>query len=115
MRVANDQIHARQRCEFFGCALRVAACDNDSSFRVLAADSADCGTGILIGAVGNGAGIQDDYRSLLGIRGANKATLFELAFEGCAIRLGGATAKILNKKSRHALWYRTFRDSGREE
>lgn len=60
MRVAYNQVYSGQGSNFFGGSLRVASGDDYARLRILAADSANCGAGILIGAVGDGAGIQNN-------------------------------------------------------
>ena len=64
--IADDQSHAGQRGDLFRGALRVTSGDHDSGLRILAADAADGGARILIGAGRDGAGIQDDDGSLRG-------------------------------------------------
>ena len=78
--IAYDQIYPRQGGDFFGGALGVTAGYYDSCFGILAADSTDRGASVLISACGHGAGIQNDDRRLLWVRGSGKALLFELAF-----------------------------------
>ena len=103
MRIADDHVDAGQSRDFFGRSLRVTSRDDNSRFRILASNPPDGRSGVLIGTRGDGAGIQDDDSCIFGVGGASKPTLLELAFEGCAIRLGGATAKVFYKKSGHTL------------
>ena len=101
MRVADDKVDARQSCDLFRSALRVTAGDDDSGFRILPADSANRGAGVLIGACCYGAGVQDYNGGLRRTRGADEPTLFELPFEGGAIGLGGAATEVFYKESGH--------------
>jgi len=68
--VADDQTDAGQGCNLFGCTLGVASRNNDLRFRIVPAEPADRGARILIGARGNGAGIQHHDGGLRGSRGA---------------------------------------------
>jgi len=87
--------------------LFVASGDNDSGFGILAADSANRGAGVLIGARRHGAGVEDYDGSSRWTGGARKSALFELPFKGGAIGLSGAAAEVFYKESGHTLWYRT--------
>ncbi len=66
VRVADHSGYARQRGDFFGSALGVASGDNNFCQRILALHAANGGAGILIGGIGDGAGIQDDEVGLCG-------------------------------------------------
>src|SRR5690349_16170382 len=105
--VADNEIDSRQSGDFFRGALRVTSCDNDSGFRILAADSADRGAGVLIGARSHGAGVEDYDGSVRRTGGARESALFELPFEGGAIGLSGSAAEVFYKESGLTLWYRT--------
>jgi hypothetical protein len=107
MRVADDQVHSWQGGDLFRSALRIASGDDDSGFRVLAADSANRGARVLVGARSHRAGVEDYDGSLRGTGGTRKSALFELPFEGGAIGLIGAAAEVFDKESGHTLWYRT--------
>jgi hypothetical protein len=59
VRVANDKVHSRQGRDLFRGPLCVTPRDHDPGIRILAADSADSGAGVLIGAGGHRAGVED--------------------------------------------------------
>src|SRR5258708_38895393 len=99
--VADDEADAGQRRDFFRSALCVASGHYDSCFRILAANAADRGARILVRAGGHGAGIHHDYGGLRRSRGACDTVLLELAFEGGAVSLSGAAAKVLYIVSGH--------------
>ena len=101
VRIANYQIYARERREFFGGSLCIAARDYDASFGVLAADSADRCTRILISSSRHRAGVQDHNRCLIRASGAGKSLLFELALQRGAIGLRGATTEVFYVIGRH--------------
>ena len=105
--ISNDQIHAWQRHDLLRRALRIATGYDDSGLWILAAYTPDRGTRVLIGSGGHGARIQHDNRSLRGRDCARISLLLELAFKGCAIRLGCAAAEVFYKESGHTLCYRT--------
>src|SRR5882724_665652 len=60
MGIANDILNARQACDLFRSTLGVAACDDDSSFRISRSDSPDQVSGIPIGFFRDGAGVDDN-------------------------------------------------------
>jgi hypothetical protein len=104
MRIPNYQVHAGQGPDLVGCTLRVAPGDHDARVRILAANSADRSTGVLIRAGCHCAGIEDNHRSLRGAGSAGESALFELPFQGGAIGLRRATSEIFYIESRHTLW-----------
>src|SRR5215469_11390585 len=95
VRVANDLGNAGQTRQLVGRALRVTAGHDDSRLWVFTMDAPDGGTGVLIGGRGHCAGVEDDNFGLVGRGGAFHAALLELPFNGGAVGLGGAAAKIL--------------------
>src|SRR5579863_3944819 len=107
MGIAYDEMHAGERRNFLGSALRVASRDNDFGLGILAANAANCSTRVLVGSGGDGAGIEDNERGLGGGCGARQSSLLELSFKSGAVRLSGATAEVFYKESGHTLWYRT--------
>ena len=107
MRIADDEVNAGQRSDFFRRPLSVAAGDDDSRVRVLAAHAPDGSTRILIRTVGYRAGVQDYDGRLPDAGCARQAPLFELAFKSRPIGLGSAASKIFYKEFGHTLWYRT--------
>jgi hypothetical protein len=100
VRVADHDGYARQRRNFFGSPLRVASRDDNFCQRVLAAHAADGSTGILIGRVRDGTGIQYDQFGFVGCS-AGEAADFELAFEGSAVSLGGSATEVFDVVSGH--------------
>ena len=94
VRVADDLAHAGQSRDFFRRALRVTAGDHDPGFGVLAVNAADGGACVLVGRGGHGAGVEDYESGLRRFVGALQAALPQLAFDGSAVRLGGAAAEI---------------------
>src|ERR1700674_311976 len=101
--VADDQADAGEGGNLFGGALRVAAGDYDSRFRILPTYAADRGASILVRARGDCAGIHHHHGGLRGSGGAGRPALLELAFEGCAVSLSGATAEVFYVVSGHVL------------
>lgn len=100
--VADDGGDAGQRGDFCGGTLGVASGDNDVCIRILAADAADGGAGVLIGGAGDGASIQYDDFGIGGF-GAMMTARFELAFEGGAVGLRGAASEVLDVKRGHEI------------
>jgi len=103
VRVADDMSYARQPCDLFGGALRVATGDDNAGLRIPALNAADGRARILIGGSGDGTSIEYDDGSLAGIRGARETEFLELAFESGAVGLGGAATEILYVISGHVL------------
>ena len=103
VRISNYQVHAGQCRNLIGRTLRVAPGDHDARVRILAANSPDRSTGVLIRPGGHCAGIQDYYGSVRGAGSAGESALFELPFHGGAIGLRRATSKIFYIKSGHTL------------
>ena len=99
--ISDHQADARQRRQFLGSALRVAAGHQDSRFGIFAMNAADGGTRVLIGGGGYGAGVQDNDFGFDGSGGALHAAIEQLALDGCAIRLGRAASEVLHMISRH--------------
>src|ERR1035441_3899421 len=95
MRVSDDQTDTGQRRNLLGCALSVAAGDQDSGGGIFAMNAADGSPRILIGRCGDGAGIQDNDFGLDGGRGALQSAGQQLALDGGAIGLGRAASEVI--------------------
>ena len=103
MRIADDPGDARQRGEFFGCALRVAARDDDAGSGVAGVDFADGIASLRIGCGGHGTSVYDDDVCGAGIRRGQASTITQLAFDRGAVGLRGAAAELFDVKGRHLL------------
>jgi hypothetical protein len=68
-------------------------------------DTANGSAGILVRGGGDGTSVQDHDIGLPGRVGLCQALRRKLAFQGRSIRLSGAAAKTLDKKSRHEGYY----------
>ena len=101
VRVADDETDSWQRRYLLWRPLRVAAGDHDLCFGILAADTANRRTRVLIRARGNRAGVHHNYGGLRRSGSARHPALCELAFESGAVGLSGAAAEVLYIVSRH--------------
>lgn len=68
-------------------------------------DAANGSAGILVRGGGDGTSVQDHDIGFPGRVGLCQALRRKLAFQGRSIRLSGAAAKTLDKKSRHERYY----------
>ena len=59
--VADDYGYTGESGDFFWGALSVATGNHDLRLRILAADTADGGARVLVGACGDGAGVHYNY------------------------------------------------------
>ena len=100
--ISHDPGYAFQRGNFLRRSLRVASRDQNFCQRIFAPYAPDGRTRILVGGSGDGAGIQDNQFCL--IRGSGLIQPFrgKLLLYGGAIRLRGAAAKVLHKKTGHS-------------
>src|SRR6202045_2183546 len=105
MRISHHPGHARKRGNFLRGPLGITARHHDLCHGVFAMDTANRGASVLIGGGGDGAGIQDDHVGFLGRLSLREALCRKLTFQGGPIRLGGAAAKTLYKKSGHERYY----------
>jgi hypothetical protein len=101
VRVSDYLADTGQGRDFFRRALRVTAGDYDLGFWVLAMDTANCGASILIGGSRYGAGIEDNQCSFGRFSSAFQTALPQLALDGSAVGLGGATSEIRHVESCH--------------
>src|SRR5690349_3841866 len=99
MRIPYHPAHTRKRRQFCRRALRVTSCNQDFTVGVLAVNSADCGSHILVGGGGHGAGIEDYNFSVKRNIGTLETPLQKLVFDGGAICLRGAAAEVFHIKS----------------
>jgi len=100
VRVADHGTDAGQRRNFFGSALGIASGDDDFCQRILAPYAADGGASILIRGIRDRASIQNNKVGFSGA-GADEAAVFELAFDGRPVGLGGATSEVFDVVGRH--------------
>lgn len=99
--IAHDEGNSRESGELFGRALGVAAGDDDARGRIGGVKFADGVARLGIGGSGDGASVQDDDIGRVSL-GSDLAALFaQLAFDGGAIGLRGAAAKLFDVESGH--------------
>lgn len=99
--VSYDPGHARQGSQFFWSALRIATGYQDATVRIVAADAADGGAGVLVGRGCHCAGVEDDHFGLPRRGSAMQALCPQLLFNRGAIGLGCAASKILYVETAH--------------
>jgi hypothetical protein len=100
MRIADHGGDAGEGGDFLGSALGVASGDDDFSQRILALHATDGGAGVLIGGIGDGAGVHY-YQVGFSGEGRGKAASFELTFEGGTVGLSGTASEVLNVEGGH--------------
>jgi len=100
--VADHGGDAGQCGDFFWSALGVTAGDDDFRQRVLALHAAYRSACVMIGGICDCTSIQDYEVGLCG-RGARKTPVVELAFEGSAVGLSGATSEIFDVVGGHGM------------
>jgi hypothetical protein len=98
--VADHGGDAGEGRDFFGSALGVASGDDDFCQRILALHAADGGAGVLIGGMGDGAGVHY-YQVGFSGGGRCEAAGFELTFEGGAVGLSGAASEVFDVEGGH--------------
>jgi CheY-like chemotaxis protein len=94
--------HPRDRGQFFRRSLRVATSDENAAPGIFPAHATDRGPCVLVRALRDGAGIEDDHFGIARRGSAFHSALQELALERGAVSLGGAAAKILYVEAGHA-------------
>src|SRR5258705_11922633 len=99
--VADNLRNPWHRHQFFWGTLRLTSRNNDPGQRILAVNASNSRPRVLIRGSRDRAGIEDDDFCVRGSGSALQAALFELPFEGSAIRLGRAATKILYVKTCH--------------
>src|SRR5258705_12380391 len=103
--IADDKADARESRDFFRCALGVTTGYEDARCRIGSVNFANGIAGLSVSGGGDGAGVENHDVGQRRI-GRERAALFaQLAFDGRAIRLGGAAAELLDKKGAH--WKKT--------
>src|SRR6266403_2097294 len=94
-----------ERRDFMVRALGVKTGYEDARCRIGSVDFANGVAGLRVSGGGDGAGVENHDVGQRRI-GRERAALFaQLAFDGRAIRLGGAAAELLDKKGAH--WKKT--------
>ena len=102
VRITHDPGHARQRCQFFRRALRVAAGHQNAAIRIHPLQPAYRRSCIFIRALGYRAGIQHHNFGVASRPGALQSALQKLPLQRRPVRLGSAAAKILYVEASHA-------------
>ena len=101
MGIADDECDARKRGEIFRRALRVTYSDNNFGAGVGGMNFTDGVARLSVGSGSDGARV--DYNKFGGIwiGGQGASLIAELALDGSAVGLGGATAELLDVEGRH--------------
>jgi len=99
--IADNERDAREGRKFFRGALSVTAGDKDFGGRILRVNFANGIAGLCIGGGSDGAGVDDDELGVLRRSRRGAAAIKELAFDGGAVGLGGATAELFDVEGRH--------------
>lgn len=105
--IAHDVRDAGQSGKFLGCPLGVAAGDNKASIGIFRVQLTNGVAGLRVSGCGNGAGVDDDDVGGARLRGGGATPVEELTFEGGAIGMSGAAAKLLNEEASHLVRWRS--------
>src|SRR6266404_2482966 len=96
--IAYDKGDAGESGDFFGRALGVAAGNEDARSWIGRVNFANGVAGLSVSGGGDSAGIEDHDVGRRRIARERASLLAQLAFNGRAIRLGGAAAELSDKK-----------------
>jgi len=99
--IADNERDAREGRKLFRGALSVTAGDKDFGGRILRVNFANGIAGLCIGGGSDGASVDDDELGVLRRSRRGAAAIKELAFDGGAVGLGGATAELFDVEGRH--------------
>ena len=99
--IADDERDTGEGRKFFGGALGVTTGDKDFGGRILRVDFANGIAGLCVGGGSDGAGVDDDELGVLRRSRGGAAAIKELAFDGGAVGLSGATAELFDVEGRH--------------
>ena len=99
--IADNESDAGKGCKFFGGALGVTAGDENLGGGILRVDFANGIAGLRVSGGSDGTGVDDD--ELGGLRRGRgcAATAEELALDGSAVGLRGATAELFDVEGGH--------------
>ena len=98
VRVADNHVDFRHCCEFLGCSLRVTSGDHDARRRICPVHTPNDLAHFVVGRCGNGAGVQNDERSVAGVSCLFEPAVGQKRLDTGAVSLGRAASEILNEK-----------------
>ena len=101
MAIADDGGDAGQGCEFVGCALGIAAGDDDACVGVAAVDTADIGAGGAVAFGSDGAGVDEDEVGE-GMERVGVPRCGERGADGLGIGTGCAASEVFDMKGQGA-------------
>ncbi len=101
VRVAHHQRDAVDGGDFLGGALRIASGNQDAGSGVQAMNAPDGRTRVVIGRRGDRTGVQHHDLGLGRGGGTRQSLIGQLAFNGCAIGLGGAAPEVFYIETAH--------------
>ncbi len=114
MRIPDDEINALKPCNFLRRALGVTTCDNHARSGIRAVNLAHRLPRLRIGRRRHSACIQDHDIGARMFINKRKTAREEVAAQSGSIRVRGATAKIFNRKCRHAINRNVLRQKSRQ-
>ena len=101
--IADDAGNAGETSNVLRGALRITTSDNDARGRIGRVDLADGVAGLRVGCGSDGASIENDHVGRRAIGRGGAALVAQLALDGGAIGLRGATAKLFDIEGAHVV------------
>jgi len=101
--IADDAGNAGETSDVLRGALGVTTSDNDARGRIGRVDLADGVAGLSVGCSSDGASIENDHVGRRAIGRGGAALVAQLALDGGAIGLRGATAKLFDIEGGHVV------------
>ena len=101
--IADDEGNSGETGDLLRGALRVTTGDNDASGRIRRVDFADGVAGLSVGGGGDGASIENNDVRRRAIERDAAALIPQLALDGGAVGLCGATAELFDVESGHVM------------
>ena len=106
--IADDEGNSGETGDLLRGALRVTTGDNDASGRIRRVDFADGVAGLSVCGGGDGASIENNDVRRRAIERDGAALIPQLALDGGAVGLCGATAELFDVESSHVMRLREY-------
>jgi len=101
--IADDEGNSGETGDLLRGALSVTTSDNDASGRIRRVDFADGVAGLSVGGGGDGASIENNDVRRRAIERDGAALVPQLALDGGAVGLCGATAELFDVENGHVM------------